>query len=50
MIREKLIFKCSDCGEENYLGSRNKRLHPDKMTILKYCPKCRKKTEHKEKK
>lgn len=50
MAREEIIFKCSVCGEENYLGSRNKKAHPEKMEIKKYCPVCRKKTAHKEKK
>lgn len=49
-MRDKLIFKCTVCGEENYLGSRNKHKHPEKMLIQKYCPRCNKKTEHKEKK
>ncbi|MDY6429878.1 MAG: 50S ribosomal protein L33 [Bacilli bacterium] len=48
--REQVILKCSVCGEENYLSTRNKRTHPDKMLINKFCPKCRKQTQHKEKK
>ena len=48
--RENIIFKCSECNEENYLGTRNKRKHPEKMTIKKYCSRCNKMTEHKEKK
>ncbi|MBE6118309.1 MAG: 50S ribosomal protein L33 [Solobacterium sp.] len=50
MPRENIIFKCSVCGEENYIGTRNKRTHPEKMEIKKYCPVCRKVTAHKEKK
>ena len=23
--REALTFKCTECGEENYIGTRNKR-------------------------
>ena len=42
--------KCSVCGEENYIGTRNKRKHTEKMEIKKYCPRCNKKTTHKEKK
>ena len=38
------------CGNENYIGTRNKKKHPDKMVIKKYCPKCNQKTDHKEKK
>lgn len=49
-MRERITFKCSECGEENYIGTRNKSLHPDRMEIKKYCKKCKKKTDHKEKK
>ena len=48
--RDEVILKCTECGEENYISSRNKKTHPVKMEISKYCPKCRKKTLHKEKK
>ena len=48
--RDEVILKCTVCREENYITTRNKRLHPAKMEILKYCPKCRKMTLHKEKK
>lgn len=50
MPREGLTYRCSVCGEENYIGTRNKKTHPDKMEIKKYCPRCRKMTIHKEKK
>ena len=48
--RLTFVLKCSECGSENYNGSRNKKLHAEKMEVLKYCPKCNKKTVHKEKK
>lgn len=48
-MRDRITFKCSVCGEENYIGTRNKKKRPDRMTIKKYCPKCNKMTEHKEK-
>ena len=50
MPREGLTYKCSECGEENYIGTRNKKTHPEKMEIKKYCSRCRKMTIHKEKK
>ena len=50
MPRENITFKCSVCGEENYIGTRNKRKHTEKMEIKKYCPRCNKMTLHKEKK
>ncbi len=49
-VRDQITFKCSECNEENYIGTRNKRKKPEKMTIQKYCPRCNKKTAHKEKK
>lgn len=49
-MRDRLTFKCSECGEENYIGTRNKRKNPERMQIQKYCPRCNKKTLHKEKK
>lgn len=46
--RDEIILACSECGEQNYINSRNKKTHPDKMEIKKYCPRCRKETLHKE--
>ena len=50
MPRDNIILRCTVCGDENYITTKNKRKHPEKMEILKYCPKCNKKTNHKEKK
>lgn len=50
VVRDQIIFKCSECSMENYIGTRNKKKHPEKMIVQKYCPKCNKKTAHKEKK
>ena len=47
-MRENLIFKCTVCGEENYLGTRNKRKHPEKMEIKKFDPVVRKHVIYKE--
>lgn len=49
-MRENIILKCTECGEENYINTKNKRNHPDRMEVNKYCPRCNKKTVHKEKK
>ena len=49
-VRENIIFKCTECGEENYLGSRNKRKHPEKMEVKKYWPRWNKMNTNKEKK
>ncbi len=48
--RDQVILRCSVCGDENYISTRNKRNHPNKMEIKKFCPKCNQMTLHKEKK
>lgn len=48
-MRDNIILKCTECGEENYINTKNKRNHPDRMEVNKYCPRCNKKTVHKEK-
>ena len=50
MARENVILECTECGEENYITTRNKRKHPEKLEVKKYCPRLRKMTLHKEKK
>ncbi|MDY2728396.1 MAG: 50S ribosomal protein L33 [Candidatus Onthovivens sp.] len=49
-MRDSFTLKCTECGEENYITSKNKKNNPDRLEIKKYCPKCRKMTVHKEKK
>ena len=48
--RISLTLKCTECGEENYLTSKNKKKHPDRMEQKKYCPRCKTVTLHREKK
>lgn len=50
MPREGLTLRCETCKTENYITKKNKKLHPDKMEVTKYCPKCNQHTMHKEKK
>ncbi len=48
--RMNLTLRCSVCKSENYIATKNKRVHPDKFTTQKYCHVCNKKTLHEEKK
>ena len=48
-MRDRITFKCAEWGMENYIGTRNKKKHPERMTVKKFCPKCNKQTENKEK-
>ncbi len=49
-MRDDIILKCTVCGNENYITTKNKRAHPDRMEIKKFCKNCNKMTAHKEKK
>ena len=41
-MRIKINLKCTGCGQQNYMSSKNKATHPEKVKVLKYCPKERK--------
>ena len=41
-------LECSVCKERNYTTSKNTLNQKGKMVLKKYCPRCRKHTEHKE--
>ncbi|MBT3169117.1 MAG: 50S ribosomal protein L33 [Candidatus Cloacimonetes bacterium] len=47
-MRETIILACSACKNRNYTTTKNKRTHPKRVEFVKYCPKCRKRTEHKQ--
>ncbi len=49
-MRDNILLKCTVCGEENYLTSKNKKNQPERIEKKKYCPRCNKPTIHKEKK
>ncbi|MCE9626455.1 MAG: 50S ribosomal protein L33 [Acidimicrobiia bacterium] len=47
-MRDQITLACNDCKARNYIKTKNKRLHPDRVEYKKYCGKCRKHTPHKE--
>ncbi len=46
--RIKVIMACQECKDRNYNYTKNKRSHPDRMELNKFCPKCNSHTLHKE--
>lgn len=48
--RERIDLQCTECKEINYRTEKNKKNTTERLDMKKYCPKCRKTTEHKEKK
>ena len=48
MNRTIIQLECTVCKERNYSKTKNKRTMTDKLILSKYCPRCRKHTDHKE--
>jgi large subunit ribosomal protein L33 len=48
MAREHGRLECGECASRNYGCSRNKAKHKERLQVMKFCPKCRKHTTHKE--
>jgi large subunit ribosomal protein L33 len=47
-VRDIITLACGECKRRNYSSTKNKRTHPDRVEYRKFCPFCRKHTEHKE--
>lgn len=41
-MRKRILLECKETGERLYLTSKNTRNTPDRLTLLKYSPKLRK--------
>ncbi len=45
---EMITLECTVCKNRNYCTTKNKKTHPDRMEMKKYCRFCQKHTMHKE--
>jgi large subunit ribosomal protein L33 len=43
-----ITLACTECKERNYTTMKNRKEHPDRMTLRKFCPRCRAVREHRE--
>ncbi|HOD87336.1 MAG TPA: 50S ribosomal protein L33 [bacterium] len=49
MSQDNMIkLECTVCRSINYFSHKNKKIIKDRLVMKKYCPKCKKHTEHKE--
>lgn len=48
-MRDLVRLICTECGEENYYTTKNKRTTPDRLEMKKYCSRERIHTLHREK-
>ena len=46
--RENITLECTECKQRNYITSKNKRNNTDRLEIVKYWKKRKKRTTHKE--
>lgn len=47
-MRDIIHLACEKCNRRNYHTTKNKKLHPEKVELKKYCKFCREHTNHKE--
>jgi large subunit ribosomal protein L33 len=47
-VRIVVTMACEECKERNYTTMKNKKNTADRLTLKKYCPRCRHHTVHKE--
>jgi large subunit ribosomal protein L33 len=46
--RVVVTLACNECKERNYTTEKNRRNTTDRLEFTKFCPRCRKHTEHRE--
>ena len=47
-MRTRITLACTDCKIRNYDTTKDKKTHPDRVEMKKYCPFYKKHTLHKE--
>lgn len=48
IMRVAVTMACTQCKQRNYMITKDKRKHPEKMELKKYCRFCNTHTLHKE--
>ncbi len=43
-----ITLACSECKERNYSTEKNRKNDSGRIALVKYCPRCKKHTEHRE--
>ncbi|MBY9077193.1 50S ribosomal protein L33 [Paenibacillus sp. HN-1] len=47
-MRVIITLACTSCKQRNYATTKNKRNHPDRMELKKFCKYCNAQTPHRE--
>jgi len=48
MVREIITLVCQGCKRKNYMSTKDKKKHPERIELKKYCKFEQKHTVHKE--
>jgi large subunit ribosomal protein L33 len=46
--KERNYITCTECKERNYITKKNRRNDPDRMDLMKFCPREKRHTLHRE--
>ncbi|MFY0544921.1 50S ribosomal protein L33 [Brevibacillus sp. H7] len=47
-MRVNITLACTECGERNYISTKNKRTTTERVELKKYCSRDKKHTVHRE--
>lgn len=47
-MRVNITLECTECGEQNYITTKNRSNNDERLEMQKYCPRERTKTLHRE--
>lgn len=47
-MRVNITLACTECGERNYISTKNKRTTTERVVLKKYCSRDKKQTLHRE--
>lgn len=47
-MRVNITLECTECGDQNYISTKNRQTNDQRLELTKYCPRERKATLHRE--
>lgn len=47
-MRTNITLACTENGDRNYISTKNKRTNPERIELMKYSPRLKKHTLHRE--
>lgn len=47
-MRVNITLQCTETGDRSYITTKNKRNHPERLELKKYCPRLKRCTLHRE--